>query len=69
MYNKVNMLPQLNSFLLGMANALDITGRFAYRNIVVPTDAEALASDWIAVGDDIRDAMLLHGIQETDGDK
>lgn len=50
-----------SAILLGVASIFDFTGRLGpqYRPIQDPQaeDAEALASDWQAIGDDLRRAM------------
>ncbi len=57
---KKNLKTIVNSFLRGFGSVLDISGISYKTNIqkyTSKTDAEAIASDWRAVGDDMRKAM------------
>jgi len=45
------------SFLEGMSSILDIAGVSTEVSGVHASDADAIRSDWEAVGNDIRDAM------------
>jgi len=50
----------LDDFFFGMATAFDLGGTLTHpevRRILNQTDEEAIASDWKAVGDDLRTAM------------
>ena len=53
----------LGDFLGGAALIFDFTGTLTRRHISTvyhPTDADALAADWDAVGDDLHWAMGCH---------
>lgn len=53
----------LGDFLGGAALIFDFAGTLTWRHISTvhnPTDADALAADWDAVGDDLRWAMSCH---------
>lgn len=79
MKNKAQKRPAtfrgLSAFLLGMASVLDIGGTLYQSQVKPPVDdasamradAQALAGDWIAVGNDIRAAIgrysEMHGQQ------
>lgn len=60
-YQKYTDTSLKSAILLGVASIFDFTGRLGpqYRPIQDPQaeDAEALASDWQAIGDDLRRAM------------
>lgn len=48
------------SFIEGVGRLVDVTGAlntYAYRKTDAQADADAIESDWKAVGDDIRTAM------------
>jgi hypothetical protein len=45
------------SFLRGVWSLLDFSGSLHRREFLERSDAEALANDWKAVGDDLRRAM------------
>ena len=50
-------------FFEGAALIFDFTGTITWRQVSTvqyPTDADALAADWDAVGDDLRWAMSRH---------
>lgn len=53
----------LSDFLGGAALIFDFVGTYTWRHISTvhhPTDADALAADWDAVGNDLRWAMHCH---------
>lgn len=57
-------------FLEGLASAFDLTGTFLTpppRQTGFRRDAEALAADWRAVGDDLRAAMAEYATTQSEG--
>jgi hypothetical protein len=52
--------PTSAPFATGIARMFDVTGSLNSYRIVYRSDAEALQSDWLAVGDDIRESMRKH---------
>jgi hypothetical protein len=62
-----NYLFSMPSFLSGAARTLDLAGQFdEYNSSPSPmvADARALASDMIAVGQDLRSAMVSGGQEQ-----
>ncbi len=54
---------RLGDFLVGAALIFDFAGMLGWRSVSTvqnPTDADALAADWDAVGGDLRWAMGRH---------
>lgn len=60
----------MSPFLEGLASAFDLTGTFLTpppRQTGFRRDAEALAANWRAVGDDLRAAMAEYATREFEG--
>ena len=56
----IAMKPALKSFLLGVATLFDLAGVLTaapVRRDPIEVDAQAIRSDWLAVGDDMRVAF------------
>lgn len=54
------MLRKIKAFFKGMGSVLNLSGNYYYaehQRILNRTDAEALASDWEAIGRDFRKVM------------
>ena len=47
----------MNSFLEGIARIFDISGSLNHYDFNEKTDAEAIYSDWAAVGEAIKDSI------------
>ena len=61
---------EMSPFLEGLASAFDLTGTFLEsppRRTGFRQDADALAADWRAVGDDLRAAMAEYATREFEG--
>lgn len=61
---------EMSPFLEGLTSAFDLTGTFLtppLRQTGFRRDAEALAADWRAVGDDLRAAMAEYATREFEG--
>jgi hypothetical protein len=57
------------SSLSGWARTLDIAGQFDWYNYSrtpQAADANAIASDWLAIGSDLKEAVLIYGGAPTE---
>jgi hypothetical protein len=54
---KTDFLFESSSFLTGMGSVLNLNGRIYDYNASEDPDEIAIASDWLIVGQDIRDAL------------
>jgi hypothetical protein len=60
------MSPHIKDMLLGSARALDLGATLRRTSVkgIILDDKEALRQDWLAVGNDLRQAMSQHEVED-----